>query len=102
MTGIRILIGVIIAAIVGVALVPLLVLLDLVGGGDGWGLCPDGVASCATSYFDGPELAASLLVIMFMLLTLLRLALHIQRLMDGRRSRLDSRSMGRRDGFGRG
>jgi hypothetical protein len=101
MTGIRILVGAIITAMVGVALVPLFVLLDLVGGGDGWGLCPDGLASCGSSYFDGPELAASLLLVLFMLLALLRMALQIERAVDGRRTRVDRRSMGRRDRLGR-
>ena len=71
-TGIRITIGLIIAAIVAVALIPMLVLLDLAGGGDGWGLCEGGIATCRTSYFDGPELLAMLLIALFLLLMLLR------------------------------
>jgi len=101
MTIIRIVIGAILTAIVAVGLVPMLVLLDMVGGGDGWGICPDGIASCSTSYFDGPELLAALMVVIFLLLMILRMALHIQRLIDGRRSRVDSKSMSRGDRFGR-
>ena len=79
----------------------MLVLLDMVGGGDGWGMCPDGISSCSTSYFTGPELLAALMVVIFLLLMILRMALHVQRLIDGRRSRVDSESMSRSDRFGR-
>jgi len=99
-TGIRIVVGVIITAIVAVALVPMLVLLDLVAGGNGWGLCGEGITSCATSYFDGPELAAGLLLMIFLLLVLLRMALHVQRIILSRRSRQPvARSAVRADEF---
>jgi hypothetical protein len=97
-TLIRVVIGALIVAIVGVALVPLLVLLDLAGGGDGYGLCPDGIASCHTSYFDGPELVAGLLVVIFLLLFLLRIALHAHRIIDRHKEReLRDPSMSGRD-----
>ena len=85
MTAIRVIIGVLVAAIVTVTVLPMLVLLDLVGGGDGWGLCSDGLTSCRTSYFSGLELAAILALVIFLLLFLLRLALHGQRVVDRRR-----------------
>ena len=84
---IRVIIGTVITTIVAVTLLPMLVLLDLVGGGDGWGLCPDGLASCRTSYFSGPELAAGLMTLLFVLLFLLRLALHAQRIVERRKER---------------
>jgi len=84
---IRVIIGTVITTIVAVTLLPMLVLLDLVGGGDGWGLCPDGLASCRTSYFSGPELAAGLMILLFVLLFLLRLALHAQRIVERRKER---------------
>lgn len=85
MTVIRVIIGALIAMIVAVTLLPMLVLLDLVGGGDGWGLCPDGLASCRVSYFSGPELVGWLMVFLFLLMFLLRLALHGQRIVDRRK-----------------
>lgn len=85
MTGIRIVIAVVIGAIVVVALVPLFALVDLAGGGDGLGLCPDGITSCRTSYFDGPELAGILIVVLFLLLMILRAAFHVRRLLELRR-----------------
>jgi hypothetical protein len=80
----RVAIGLIIAAMVGVALVPMLVLFDLAGGGDGWGLCDGGLASCRAAYFEGPELLAVLVVILFLLLMLLRLALYLHRVLEER------------------
>jgi hypothetical protein len=102
MTGIRIVIAVVIGAIVLVALVPLFALVDLAGGGDGLGLCPDGIASCRTSYFDGPELLGVLAIILFLLLMILRAAFHVRRLLEVRRvgDALDPADGGR-ERFGR-
>jgi hypothetical protein len=93
--AIRVVIGLIVAAMVGVALVPMLVLLDLAGGGDGWGLCEGGLTSCRAAYFEGPELLAILVVVLFLLLMLLRSALSLRRVLEGRRS-----SVGGSDGLG--
>lgn len=95
MIAIRVVIGLIVAAMVGVALVPMLVLLDLAGGGDGWGLCEGGLTSCRAAYFEGPELLAILVVVLFLLLMLLRSALSLRRVLEGRRS-----SVGGSDGLG--
>ncbi len=69
----------VVVAIILVAAVPLLVLLDLVGDGTGWGLCPSGLAPCRSSYFDGPELAAILTLTLFGLVGLLRLSFLMQK-----------------------
>ena len=61
----RTLLGVLSAIAVATALVPMLVIADLAGGGSGWGLCPDGLGTCSTSYFAGPELLVFLLVVLF-------------------------------------
>lgn len=102
MNGIRVIIGLLIVAIAAVALVPMLVLIDLVSGGDGWGLCPDGLTSCTSSYFDGPELTAGLCILVFVLLLLLRMALHAQRMAATRAQTKGERSVGRGDGLGGG
>jgi hypothetical protein len=96
-TGLRIAIALILAAIVGVALVPMLALLDLAGGGDGWGLCRGGLTSCRAAYFEGPELLAALAVVLFLLLMLLRLVLMARRRLEQRR---ESVSRGERLGSG--
>lgn len=82
MTGVRMVIGVVIGAIVVIALVPMVALVDLAGGGDGLGLCPEGLASCSTSYFDGPELLGLLTILLFLLLMILRAAFHVRRLIE--------------------
>lgn len=87
-------IGLIVTAMVGVALIPMLVLLDLAGGGDGWGLCRGGLASCRAAYFEGPELLAFLVVILFLLLMLLRLALYVRRRLERRQSMGGGESLG--------
>lgn len=78
-------IGIVIGAIVAVAIVPLVALVDLVGGGDGLGLCPNGITSCRTSYFDGPELLGILTILLLLLLMTLRAAFHVRRLIEIRR-----------------
>ena len=79
MNGIRIAVAVVIGLIVVVALVPTMVLLDLASGGEGLGLCEGGIGTCRTSYFDGPELLAGLLVLLFLLLLTLRVLFRLQR-----------------------
>ena len=69
---IRIIIGILIMAAVGVALIPLLVLMDLGSGGTGWGLCLSGVGVCRGSYFSGFEMVAALFVALFIILGLIR------------------------------
>ncbi|MDH4117644.1 MAG: hypothetical protein OEX04_14525 [Acidimicrobiia bacterium] len=51
---------ILILAAVALAAFPLLVLLDLAGGGTGYGLCPQGVRSCRNPYTAAPELMAAL------------------------------------------
>ncbi len=87
MTTLRVLAVILVLAIIAVAAVPLLVVADLVGGGDGWGLCPEGLSSCHTSYFEGPELAALLAAATFVLVALLRLVFVVQQRLEKRRSR---------------
>ena len=63
--ALRILLGVLVAIAIAAAVAPMLVIADLAGGGTGWGLCPDGITTCTTSYFAGPELLAILLFVLF-------------------------------------
>lgn len=85
MTAIRIVIGGVIGVIILVALVPMFVLVDLAGGGDGLGLCEGGLTSCRTSYFDGPELLGLLVLVLLLLLMLLRAAFHLRSIIEQRR-----------------
>ncbi len=83
----RVVIGVLIAAIVAIAAVPLLVLRDLNSGGTGWGLCPNGLDGCSTSYFAGFELLAWLAAALFAAAALLRAALKLLRRVQHRYDR---------------
>ena len=75
-------------AVIGVAAIPLLVVIDLVGGGQGWGICPERLRSCESSYFDGPELLAALTIALFALVALIRLTTLIIRRLQARRERI--------------
>lgn len=89
MTALRVLLVVLVLAILVVAALPLLVVVDLVSGGDGYGLCSSGLTSCRTSYFDGPELAAFIALITFVLIAAIRVVqVAMLRLSAGRSQRL--------------
>jgi hypothetical protein len=77
--ALRIIIGLLVVAAFGVALVPLMVLLDLGDGGTGWGLCQDGVGTCENSYFAGFELIAAFIVVMFLIVALIAFAVRLLR-----------------------
>jgi hypothetical protein len=49
-----------VALAIGLAAMPLLVLLNLMAGGTGFGLCSDGLSSCRRQYTSGPAMAAIL------------------------------------------
>jgi hypothetical protein len=79
----RIFIVVLLGAVLGIAVVPLFVLMNLNDGGDGWGLCPDGLESCRTSYFDGFELLAMLAVLLLLLVGLIAVCFRLIRYIEG-------------------
>jgi len=84
MIALRALIVSLIAAAIGVALIPLMVLLDLRRGGTGWGLCPDGLGECRTTYFAGVELIGWLFAALFILLGMIASSVRILRYLEPR------------------
>ena len=64
MAAVRFLLGMLIAITVVVAALPAVVLVDLVSGGTGLGLCPDGLGRCTTSAFTVVELILLLGVVL--------------------------------------
>ena len=66
-------------AVVAVSVVPLLVLLDLARGGDGYGMCPSGLQACDIPYTAWLELATGLVLVIFGLIALLRLTMRVVR-----------------------
>ena len=85
----RIVVGVLLIAVVLVAVVPLLVLLDLAQGGDGYGMCVDGLQGCEVPYTSWLELAAGLVLVIFGLIALLRLTMKVVRREERRRESLN-------------
>jgi hypothetical protein len=56
MTLVRIVLGILLALLLVVVAVPGAVLVDLVSGGTGLGLCQSGLDTCTTGVFAGTEL----------------------------------------------
>ncbi len=85
MTSLRIIIGLLIAAAIAVALVPLWVLLDLHEGGSGWGLCSGGLNTCRNGYFSGFEMLGAVTVALFVIVMLIAVCVRIMRVLERRR-----------------
>jgi hypothetical protein len=81
----RILILILVLAALLIAAVPVLVLLDLLSGGTGGGLCPGGISSCPQRYTSGPALAAYLTLGLIAVVGLIRLISLLLRRLDRRR-----------------
>ncbi len=64
---------------IGIALVPILVLIDLLDGGTGWGLCPDGLQLCSNPYTTGAEIAVYLILGLFATVIGIRLLVRLAR-----------------------
>ena len=79
MLALRLLILVLVMAALVVAALPVLVLLDLLRGGTGYGLCAGGLPACPARFTAGPALAAYLVVILMIVVALIRLATHLYR-----------------------
>lgn len=62
MAVVRVLLGGLLAMLVVVVAVPGIVLVDLVAGGTGLGLCPAGLGTCRTSVFTMMELLGLLTI----------------------------------------
>ena len=75
----RVLILVLILAALGVAVVPVMVLINLLGGGTGFGLCPQGLSACPQRYTSGPALATYLTLSLMVVVGLIRVVSHLLR-----------------------
>ncbi len=70
---------------VALAALPVLVLLDLLGGGTGYGLCAGGLGACPERFTAGPALAAYLVVALMLVVALIRVISHLYRRMQRRK-----------------
>ena len=79
---IRLAVLVLAAAAVAIAAIPILVLIDLLGGATGYGLCPSGLEACDNPYSTAAEFAVLLTVALaasvFGIRILMRLARRLQ------------------------
>ncbi|MGH8946552.1 MAG: hypothetical protein ACRDVL_10435 [Acidimicrobiia bacterium] len=66
-------------AAVAIATVPLLVLIDLLGGGTGFGLCPGGIQDCEKPFSTGAELVIILAVGLFAVVAGIRILARLAR-----------------------
>lgn len=68
-----------IVAAVAIGIVPILVLIDLLDGGTGWGICPGGIQACDKPYSTGAELIIILSVALFLTVLGIRLLMRLAR-----------------------
>ena len=64
---------------VGIAALPLLVLIDLSSGGTGYGVCPDGIESCPRPFSAGAELVIMLVAVLAVVVLAIRLLMKLAR-----------------------
>jgi len=67
------------AAAIGIALIPILVLIDLLDGGTGWGLCPQGIEACNNPYTTAAEFGILLTLGLFLSVLGIRLLMKMAR-----------------------
>jgi hypothetical protein len=85
MTLVRIVLGVLLAFLVVVVAVPGAILVDLVSGGTGLGMCTDGLGTCTTGVFAGAELLIVMSVIIAVLAALIAGTVRLLRWLGKRR-----------------
>ncbi len=64
---------------VGIGVVPILVLIDLLDGGTGYGLCPGGLEFCDKPYSTGAELVIVLSIALFLTVWGIRMLMRLAR-----------------------
>ena len=79
MAGLRALILILVLAALVIAAVPVLVLINLLGGGTGFGLCAGGLKACPQRFTSGPTLAAYLTLSLLAVVALIRVVTHLLR-----------------------
>lgn len=83
---------ILVGAAIVIAAVPLLVLLSLVQGGTGFGLCPGGIETCRNPYTAAPELTVGLTVALFLVVAAIRIAMRTARNIQQEEYRVRDRS----------
>ena len=86
MVWVRALLLLLVLLAIGLAVLPILVLLDLLGGGTGYGLCEGGLAACPERYTAGPALAMYLVISLMVVVALIRIVTHLYRRLQRHRT----------------
>jgi len=76
---VRLCVFLLVVAAVLIGMVPILVLIDLLDGGSGWGLCPSGIELCERPYTTGAELLIMLGLVLFLIVLGIRLLMRLAR-----------------------
>jgi hypothetical protein len=76
---VRVAVFLFVVAAVAIGIVPILVLIDLLDGGSGWGLCPGGLEQCDKPYSTGAELIVVLAIALFAVLAGIRILMRLAR-----------------------
>ncbi|MGH3649961.1 MAG: hypothetical protein ACRDU9_04565 [Acidimicrobiia bacterium] len=76
---VRLTVFVLVVVAIAIGLVPILVLIDLLDGGTGWGLCPGGLELCDKPYSTGAELIIILSLGLFLTVLGIRLLMRLAR-----------------------
>jgi len=76
---VRLAVFVLVVVAIAIGIVPVLVLIDLLDGGTGWGLCPGGIELCDKPYSTGAELIIVLTLGLFLAVAGIRLLVRLSR-----------------------
>ena len=79
---VRLTVFILVLVAIAIGIVPILVLIDLLGGGTGWGLCPGGIERCDKPYSTGAELIVFLTIGLFLTVAGIRLLVRLARRLD--------------------
>ena len=79
---VRLAVFILVLVAIAIGIVPILVLIDLLGGGTGWGLCPGGIELCDKPYSTGAELIIFLTIGLFLTVAGIRLLVRLARRLD--------------------
>ncbi len=79
---VRLAVFILVLVAIAIATVPILVLIDLLDGGTGWGLCPGGLEFCDKPFSTGPEMIIILTLGLFLTVAGIRLLIRLARRMQ--------------------
>lgn len=76
---VRLAVFILVVVAIAIGIVPILILIDLLDGGTGWGLCPGGIEACDKPFSTGAELIILLSLGLFLTVLGIRLLMRLAR-----------------------